>query len=146
MQSFDNPSDTESTQTPEGFKNSSLQASSNDRFGLFSWDSQALPALSLPPNFPETTSCPKYQMGSRCRWIPNPHTDWGTIIGQIYSPYRLDPSSEVRWSWLYLLLLDPDSPSQQWLVADWVEEEQLEVIVFTPSENSDLEGFHEPSP
>ncbi|MCU0550084.1 MAG: hypothetical protein MUC48_12110 [Leptolyngbya sp. Prado105] len=58
----------------------------------------------------------------------------------------MEHSPEVQWSWLYLLLLDPDSPSQQWLLADWVEEEQLELLAFSPSENSDLEGFHEPSP
>lgn len=124
-----------------------LYSSSGSRnLDFVAWQSSDFKDISLPTRLPQTIPNSTYPLGSRCRWIPNPHTDWGTIIGQIYSPYRLGRSSEVRWSWLYLLLLDPDSPSQPWLVADWVEEEQLELLVSAPSENSDLEGFHEPSP
>jgi hypothetical protein len=120
-------------------------SSSNRNLDFVAWQSSDFKGISLPARLPQAIPNPAYSLGSRCRWIPNPHTDWGTIIGQIYSPYRLDHSSEVQWSWLYLLLLDPDSPLQQWLVADWVEEEQLELLASAPSENSNLEGFHEPS-
>lgn len=124
-----------------------LYSSSGSRNPDFvAWQSSNFKDISLPARLPPAIPNPTYPLGSRCRWIPNPHTDWGTIIGQIYSPYHLDHSSEVQWSWLYLLLLDPDSPSQQWLVADWVEEEQLELLTSSSSENSGLEGFHEPAP
>lgn len=71
---------------------------------------------------------PKYLMGSRCRWIPTPQTDWGTVIGQVYAPDLNNPGETSQWSWLYLLLLDTDSPSQRWVGADWVSEEDLEFL------------------
>lgn len=71
---------------------------------------------------------PRYSVGSRCRTVPTPHTEWGTVIGHIYAPV-LESSGEVRqWSWIYLLLLEPDSPSRDWVLGDWVEEEDLEIF------------------
>jgi len=84
-------------------------------------------SCKLPAEFPTMASAPKFSLGSRCRWIPNPKTDWGTVIGHVYIPTNHDRSSS-EWSWLYLLLLDVDSPSRQWVAVDWVGEEDLELI------------------
>lgn len=88
-------------------------------------------SCKLPAEFPEIASAPKFSLGSRCRWIPNPNTDWGTVIGHVYIPTNHDRSSS-EWSWLYLLLLDVDSPSRQWVAVDWVGEEDLELIPSPP--------------
>lgn len=79
---------------------------------------------ATPPNF-TTARQAKYPLGTRCRCVPTPQTDWGTVIGQIYAP---DQKNSHQWSWLYLLLLDSDSPSRGWIVADWVDEEDLELL------------------
>ncbi|WP_225895243.1 hypothetical protein [Leptolyngbya sp. NIES-2104] len=88
--------------------------------------------LALPADFPNTISLPKYPVGSRCRWIPTPATDWGIVIGQTYIPSRAE-AALTQWAWSYLLLLDADSPSRQWLVADWVDEADLEFFPTQPS-------------
>lgn len=85
-------------------------------------------AIALPPNFPKTVAAPKYSLGARCRWIPTPQTDWGTVIGQIYTPDPISQNGTTEWSWLYLLLLDLDSPSQSWVIVDWVSEANLEPL------------------
>lgn len=94
---------------------------------LAAWQSRELSPIALPVGFPENVQIPKYSLGDRCRWIPNPQTDWGTIIGQIYTSIETG-HPESQWSWLYLLLLDADSPSRPWIAADWVEEEVLEQL------------------
>ncbi|NJL41365.1 MAG: hypothetical protein HC899_35145 [Leptolyngbyaceae cyanobacterium SM1_4_3] len=99
-----------------------------EELNLIPLQSRTVRAIALPPNFPETTQFPRYPFGTRCRWIPNPSTDWGTIIGQVYAPVETVELSDSQWSWLYLLLLDADSPSRTWLVADWVEEDSLELL------------------
>ncbi len=88
----------------------------------------AFAGIGLPTHFPDGINSPKYPIGSRCRWVPNPATDWGTVIGQIYVPSRTENKAATQWIWTYLLLLDPNSPSRQWLVADWVDEENLEPL------------------
>lgn len=90
---------------------------------------KAFAGIGLPAHFPEAVSSPKYSIGSRCRWIPTPATDWGTVIGQIYIPDSIGGRTADCWIWAYLLLLDPDSPSRQWLVTDWVDEENLEPLI-----------------
>jgi hypothetical protein len=90
-----------------------------------------LSGLDLPPGFPNAIGLPKYPVGSRCRWVPMPATDWGIVIGQAYAPSKLDDAASTRWDWSYLLLLDADSPSRQWLLADWVDEADLE---FSPTQ------------
>jgi hypothetical protein len=84
-----------------------------------------------PPNF-AAAQLPKYSIGSRCRLAPQPHSEWGTIIGQIYAPVfkDLDKARQKtdQWSWIYLVLLDADSPSRGWIIADWVDEEDLELV------------------
>lgn len=93
---------------------------------LVTWQGNKRPPVILPVGFPADTKLPKYALGDRCRWIPNPNTDWGVVIGQIYAPAATEPPCDSQWLWLYLLLLDADSPSRQWLMADWVEEQELE--------------------
>lgn len=87
-----------------------------------------LRSIALPLAFPKTVAVPKYPVGARCGWIPTPQTDWGTVIGQVYAPHLTDAQSAPQWSWLYLLLLDPDSPSRGWIAADLVSEEDLELL------------------
>lgn len=84
-----------------------------------------------PPDF-GAAQLPKYSVGSRCRSSPQSLSEWGTIIGQIYAPVFKD-SDRARqktdqWSWIYLVLLDIDSPSRGWIIADWVDEEDLELL------------------
>lgn len=96
---------------------------------------KALSGFALPPGFPNTIGLPKYPVGSRCRWVPTPATDWGIVIGQAYIPSRVEAAS-TQWDWSYLLLLDDDSPSRQWLLADWVDETDLEFFPLNPHESS----------
>ncbi|BAU13948.1 hypothetical protein LEP3755_44910 [Leptolyngbya sp. NIES-3755] len=94
---------------------------------------RALSGCALPPGFPNTIGLPKYPVGSRCRWIPTPATDWGIVIGQAYVPSKSEDTTLTQWAWSYLLLLDVDSPSRQWLLADWVDETDLEFFPTQPS-------------
>jgi hypothetical protein len=76
---------------------------------------------------------PKYSLGSRCRLTPQPCSERGRIIGQIYAPVFKDLDKTGlkkidQWSWIYLILLDADSPSRGWIIADWVDEEDLELL------------------
>ena len=58
----------------------------------------------------------------------NTEHSWGSIIGYVYLP-RSDSSHETpQWSWIYLILLDAGSPSRDWIAADWVGEEDLEIL------------------
>lgn len=109
---------------------------------MFDFLSENIRRLDLPPGFPKSVDSPKYQVGERCRWIPTQHTDWGSIIGHVYLP-RSDSSHETpQWSWIYLLLLDADSPSRSWIAADWVSEEDLEILPEqAPSVSTELEAL-----
>jgi len=78
-------------------------------------------------DLPNQIAIPQYSCGSRCRWIPNPNTDWGTIIGLMYLPCET-ADADPQWGWVYLLRLDWDSPSRAWVSTDWVEEDQLEPL------------------
>lgn len=91
-------------------------------------------AVNLPSGFPEPLTIPRYSIGMHCRWIPSPQTDWGTVIGQVYAPDSATEPGNSQWSWLYLLLLDPDSPSCGWVDVDWVSEEDLELLPPEPNQ------------
>ena len=107
---------------------------------LSSWRNRANKKTEQLQVFPEHVLVPKYSVGDRCRWIPLPETEWGTIIGLVYMPGSSDKQSSLQWVWVYLLLLDLDSPSRGWVDADWVEEEDLELFSSqTPSTNSSCE-------
>lgn len=93
---------------------------------LIPWQSRHFRVIHIPHEFPETVAAPKYAFGTHCRWIPQPYRDWGIVIGQVYAPdEREEPT---RWSWVYLILLHSHSPSGEWIVADWVDEEDLEPL------------------
>lgn len=95
---------------------------------LNSWRKQANKQTDLPTNFSKHLPTPKYSVGDRCRWIPMPETDWGTVMGSVYAPDHFNSYPKSRSAWVYLLLLDIDSPSRQWTETDWVDEEDLELI------------------
>lgn len=98
---------------------------------LTPWESHHFGRISLPPQFPQTVAPPKYAFGTHCRWTLQPHRDWGIVIGQVYAPdQREEPT---QWSWVYLILLHPQSPSGGWIVADWVDEADLEPLYSTRS-------------
>ncbi|GAB4232074.1 MAG: hypothetical protein Kow00121_60190 [Elainellaceae cyanobacterium] len=93
---------------------------------LIPWQSRHCRVITLPPQFPQSVAPPKYAFGTHCRWALQPHADAGVVIGQVYAPdQREDP---VQWSWVYLILLHPSSPSWGWIVADWVDEADLEPL------------------
>ena len=96
------------------------------------WRNRELNVTYAPDSVPDTIQNPKYAIGDRCRWIPTNATDWGTIIGQVIAPVESVQSTTSQWVWLYLVLLDLDSPSRQWVATDWAEE-------------GDLERFHPPA-
>lgn len=93
--------------------------------------SGGLPAL--PTNFPAGIVV-TFAIGDRVRWIPLPSaTDWGTIVGLLYD------WAEPHHSWQprYCVLLDADSPSREWTIADWAWQWDLEVFTPTlPSQSS----------
>jgi hypothetical protein len=80
-----------------------------------------LPDSGLPINFPHVKT-PDYSEGKTVRWksaIEN--SDWGIVIGRFYAyaPHL------CRWSWKYVVLLDKNSPSSAWCIADTAWEEDL---------------------
>jgi hypothetical protein len=82
------------------------------------------PSLELPANFFES-AIPGYKDGSSLRWIPSKGgVDWGIAIGRFYAyaPHL------YRWSWKYIILLDSQSPSAAWVMADTAWEEDLELL------------------
>ncbi|MBD2069801.1 hypothetical protein H6F93_20175 [Leptolyngbya sp. FACHB-671] len=79
-------------------------------------------SISLPTNFPDV-EIPQFLYGDRLQWLSNGEaTDWGVVIGRFYS---FAPHS-CRWTWCYLLWLDPNSLSSNWISADIAWEEDLE--------------------
>lgn len=70
-----------------------------------------------------------------------PETDWGTVMGSIYVPDHSNNYPNSRSAWVYLLLLDIDSPSRQWAETDWVDEEDLEL--FDPQRPSSISSNKE---
>jgi hypothetical protein len=83
-----------------------------------------LPTKQLPINFKESAT-PRYPDGSCLRWIPsNGGVDWGMAIGRFlaYAPHL------CRWSWKYIILLEEDSKSAAWVVADTAWEDDLEPL------------------
>ncbi|PSB12910.1 hypothetical protein C7B76_21755 [filamentous cyanobacterium CCP2] len=124
-------SDASASQPSLGDRNSNPSAFLGDEgVGLLFGHNASV--VVIPPDF-AASQLPKYSIGSRCRLAPQTHSEWGTIIGQIYAPVfkDLDKAGQKkidRWSWIYLVLLDADSPSRGWIAADWVGEEDLELL------------------
>ena len=82
------------------------------------------PTKELPINFKDSAT-PCYKDGESLRWIPSKGgVDWGMAIGRFlaYTPHL------CRWSWKYIILLDSDSKSAAWVVADTAWQEDLEPL------------------
>ena len=80
-----------------------------------------LPDSGLPINFPDV-EMPHYSEGKTVRWksaIEN--SDFGIILGHFYA-YALH---RCCWAWKYVVLLDKNSPSSAWCIADTAWEEDL---------------------
>jgi len=90
-----------------------------------------------PSEFPKHIPAPKFAVGTRCRWIPQPSTDWGIIVGYMLLPDETIPQQSAAWRWSYLLMLDSSSPSRRWTVMDWVGEDDLELFPMQPGLNHD---------
>lgn len=83
------------------------------------------PTTKAKDNFPINTK-PLYQGGDRVRWqSPYSDYDWGVVIGSFYAYAR----HNCQWGIYYLVWLDVQSPSADWVVADTAWEEDLELIV-----------------
>jgi hypothetical protein len=81
------------------------------------------PHKQQPINFKET-ALPCYSDGEILRWIQEKGgVDWGIAIGHFYAyaPHL------CRWSWKYIILLDSQSPSAAWVIADTAWEEDLQL-------------------
>ncbi|NJL22793.1 MAG: hypothetical protein HC895_21380 [Leptolyngbyaceae cyanobacterium SM1_3_5] len=81
----------------------------------------------MPAHFPSDIPT-TFAIGDRVRWLPLPSaTDWGTIVGLLYD------WAEGYHSWQpkYCVLLDADSPSRDWTIADWAWQWDLEVFTST---------------
>ncbi len=73
-----------------------------------------LPDSGLPSNFPNV-EMPHYAEGKTVRWKSAlENSDWGIVLGRFYAyaPHL------CRWTWKYVVLLDSNSPSEEWCVAD----------------------------
>ncbi|WP_156518864.1 hypothetical protein [Phormidesmis priestleyi] len=88
--------------------------------------SRELSFIQAPGELPENIHLPKYEIGDRCRWVPMTSSDWGTVIGQVLAPVQTAQPNSSQWSWLYLILLDADSPSRPWVTTEWAEEDDIE--------------------
>lgn len=100
----------------------SLRHNANKRFYLFN----LLRMLrdNLPQDFPVTVPPPKFQIGDRVRWQPQPTEDFGTITGLHYAPAQHLES----WAWKYTVWLALSSPSQGWISSDSAWEPDLELV------------------
>jgi hypothetical protein len=79
-------------------------------------------SIDVPANFSDV-EMPQFLYGDRLRWkANNPTTDWGIVIGRFYS---FAPHCRC-WRWCYLIWLDPNSLSSDWLRADIAWEDDLE--------------------
>jgi hypothetical protein len=83
-----------------------------------------LPDSGLPNNFPNV-EMPHYSEGKIVQWTSTiENSDWGIVLGRFYA-YA---SHRCRWSWKYVVLLDKNSPSSAWCLAEEAWEEDLEEV------------------
>jgi hypothetical protein len=108
---------------------SSSSQPSRGHWNLVSLRVKDLELVNQPECLPQELEVPKYDIGSRCQWVPPTElTDRGTIIGRAFLPFGKTEQGCLSWSWLYLVFLDPDSPSRSWVVAEWAGEDDIEVL------------------
>lgn len=85
------------------------------------------PLDDLPQGFPRHIPNPKFQIGERVQWQPQPSSDFGTITGLQYAPIH----APYRWGWKYTIWLDRHSPSRLWITTDTAWEIDLEFLPLT---------------
>ena len=90
--------------------------------GFYPFNLLYMPLDYLPKGFPATVPAPKFQIGDRVRWQPQPTEDLGTITGLHYAPVQHLQS----WAWKYTVWLALSSPSQRWIRSDMAWESDLE--------------------
>lgn len=79
-------------------------------------------SCDLPPNFADALP-PRYVEGTRVRWVSvDENREWGVILGRFYA-FALHLCA---WSWRYVVWIESDSPSAEWIVADTAWENDLE--------------------
>jgi hypothetical protein len=83
----------------------------------------------LPEGFPSQVPVPRFQIGDRVRWQPQPTEDFGTITGIQYAPAQ----HLQIWVWKYTVWLDQHSPSRLWLTSDTAWEPDLEALPTRPA-------------
>ncbi len=93
--------------------------------------------IKLPANFPHSATTPRFLFGNHVRWqsiaeSQEDEIDQGVVIGSFYAyaPHR------ACWNWKYMILLDAESYSIAFCVADIAWEEHLEAITTTKEETS----------
>lgn len=75
---------------------------------------------------PDTFTNPRFKIGKKLRYIPE--TDSSPIDrGQIIGFYYCYAVAKAIWMWRYVLWLDEDSPSRDWLKTTVVWEDDVEV-------------------
>ncbi len=104
------------------------------------------PTTKALDNFPANAK-PRYREGDSVKWqSPNNISDWGVIIGHFYAYAK----HNCQWGICYLIWLDVNSPSADWVVADTAWEEDLLLIVsqdledYLPNLISKSQSFHAP--
>ena len=89
--------------------------------------SQPPEGISLPSAFPLEVQPSSFLIGDRVRWKfldDTPDTDWGCVVGKYYA----FASHKFDWRWRYIIWLDDDSPSKEWLVLELAWEDDLEPL------------------
>jgi len=89
--------------------------------------SQPPEGISLPSAFPGEVQLSDFLIGDRVRWKfldDTPDTDWGRVVGKYYA----FASHKSDWQWRYIIWLDDDSPSKEWLVLELAWENDLEPL------------------
>ena len=81
-----------------------------------------IPPFALPEVFPEILPQQKFQLGDSVRWRQVQNSDFGRILGVIYT----DSASCIATGLHYLVLLDENSPSHHITRYDFAFEEDIE--------------------
>ncbi len=95
----------------------------------------SIPLDDLPKDFPHHIPTPRFQLGDRVQWQPQPTQDFGTVTGIQYVPA---PHLQT-WAWKYIIWLDRHSPSRLWILTDTAWETDLEVLPATAHPETALE-------
>lgn len=81
--------------------------------------SSSVDLRDLPP---ESITLPKFWFGQTVVWAQVPPHGFGTILGIVFA----NGVSVEAYGYHYLVLFSPNSPSQEYYLADWAFEEDLD--------------------